>query len=235
MITLPVFNISFGETIALLKKLKLYKGLGPKIRGDYSDEFLAICRDNKHTDIYKVAIRNLDYEILLSDDSIIQFNIDNNKLRFCFIQNPNTHVGKIEYLKSIYSEEELIQLDEATIEDLVDHINEDEYEQFLNEQEINLGATIIRYDYDRNGYKPLIHSCSHLHVGLNDNFRITSSVIVSPLKFAIFCLKIIYYDKWQLFFDQHQDITNYLKQAKRGCDLMVENWNESERHELFLG
>lgn len=235
MITLPVFNISFGETLALLKELKLYKGVGPKKRGDYSDDFLAVCRDNRHTDIYEVAIRNLDYEILLVDDSIIQLYVEDSKLRYCFIQNPNTHVGKLEYLRSIYAEDELVQFDEEAIEDLVAQINEDEYEQFLNEQEINLVATIVRYDYDARGYEPLVHSCSHLHVGLNDNFRITSSIIVSPLKFAIFCLKIVYYDKWKIFFEHHRDIISYLRRAKQACTPLVENWSELERHELFLG
>ncbi len=234
MISKGSFSISIDDSIAFLKTLGLFKGKGVKNTGEYSSEFLKVCRTNKHTHIYKTAIGNLDYEILLADDSIFQIAQKENYLRYCFIQNPNYSFSKHEFLKMLYPDEELVEIDEKTLDELIMDINENEYEQFLNEQELNLGATIIRYDYDEHGYKPLLHSCSHMHIGLNENFRLPSSIILTPLKFVLFCIKQLYLDKWS---DRHQndaDFVSYLATAKKGCPAMQKNWDKVEENDIYI-
>lgn len=234
MISEPKFSISFDSAVALLNKLKIFKGRGPKNTGDYSSDFLKTCRSNKHSLIYKTAIDNLDYEIILIDDSLLQLSRTSNILRYCFIQNPNYSFSKIEFLKYIYSEDELFGIDEETLNSLILDVDENEYEQFLNEQELNLTATIIRYDYDMRGYTPLLHSCSHLHIGINENFRIPCSIILTPLQFVIFCLKQIYLDTWSEEFKTNTGIITYLENAKKDCMAMVANWNKIEEHDIYV-
>jgi hypothetical protein len=165
MINDTSFKLSVVDTLKLLKGFGIYKGKGDKAIGDHSEEFKKASRGNRHTDIYQIAIKNNDYEVLLYDDSIFQFGIKNNIIRYAFIQNPQHFFKKDDYLSSIYGADELLTFSEEDLIGLLDSIQEDEYEQFLNEQDLNLESHIIRYDLDLKGYDPLIHSCSHIHIG----------------------------------------------------------------------
>lgn len=234
MISEGSFRISLDYSITLLKKMNLYKGIGKKPLGEYSPQFLKISRTNRHTIIHKTAIENLDYEILLSDDSIFQISKKENYLRYCFIQNPTCNFSRLEYIRTIYSDEDLIDIDEETLDNLITEVDENEYEQFLIEQELNLNSTIIRYDFDEKGYKPLLHSCSHVHIGLNENLRIPCSLIISPLKFVIFTIKQVYYDEWKEEFENNTDIIKYLEVAKKSCPKMAKNWDAIEENDIFL-
>lgn len=179
------FIASINDSIDLLIKFNLLKSKGIKGNGVYSDEFLKISKGDNIIETYKCAIKNLDYDILLKDDSIIQFQQKNDDLRYAYIQNPYKFISKEEYAFLTHTAEELEILSDFTIEEL---INENEYEQFLNEQSLNSISNYFRYDCSPVGYKPLIHSYSHFHIGMNENVRIPTSKIITPLKFTKFSL-----------------------------------------------
>jgi len=236
MINNSVFKISIGESIELLKEIKLFKSLGPNKIGVYSEEFKKVCRRNKHIEIYKTIISNNDYEILLSDDSIFQFAYEDNYLRFSFVQNPRINATKYDYLKNCFPDED--DLDELSEEEINAMIDENEFEQFLNEQEINSNLIYVRYDYDKKGYNPLLHSCSHLHIGLNENFRIPSSIILTPLEFVFFCIKQCYYNTWKLYHEKTflDEIIKKLHASKKQClsikDIKI--WDTIEQNEIYI-
>lgn len=235
MINESVFNISISESINLLKKINLFKGKGPKNVGDYSDIFKKISRRNKHIEIYNSIRDNLDYEIILNDDSFFQFSKQKNYLRYSYIENPNFNYTKYDFLRISFTDEEIVDFTEEDINSLID---ENEYEQFLNEQEINSNLTYIRYDYDPKGYIPLLHSCSHIHIGLNENFRIPSSLILTPLQFVTFSIKQRYYEIWKFHHEslEHHIITDNLKTIKNQClNITDQNiWNDVEKNEIYL-
>lgn len=232
--SLGSFINSMEMSIKLLKEYSLYKGKGDWHLKNHSSEFIAISRENRHTDIYSTAIKNRDYEILLVDESIFQFTYGKDFLRFCFIQNPYKHPDILDYINSIYSSEELIDLKEGEIQSLISSIDDYEYEQFLSEQDFNLESHIIRYDYSQKGYAPLIHSCSHIHIGLNENLRIPISKILTPLKFILFCIKNTYYDNWKKSFVSGKT-SEFVRNCKAQCgDLPKEFWQVDETYELHL-
>jgi hypothetical protein len=235
MISEATFNISIKHSIKLLKDLKLYKGVGPKNIGEYSDEFKKVCRNNRHVEIYNAIRDYLDYEIILSDESFFQFSFRNDYLRFSFIQNPSFKYTKNDYLKICFPEDDLDFLSEDEIEGL---INENEYEQFLIEQEINSNLIYVRYEYDKTGYNPLLHSCSHIHIGLNENLRIPSSIILTPLEFVLFSVKQCYYDVWKIY---HESLTIgnvavKLLNSKNRCLPITDHtiWNPIEQNEIYI-
>ena len=196
--------------------------------------FKKVSRKNRHTDIYKVAIQNKDYEILLVDDSIFQFSIENYTLRYAFIQNPRLFINKEDFLTYLYTAEYLLSFTEDELVELQNSINEEDYEQYLNEQDLNLEAQIIRYDLDLNGYDPLIHSCSHIHIGLNTNLRIPCSKILTPLNFIFFSVKHTYYKEWKAgIYEESMQIQ--LKDSKRASlELPKSQWIEKETYEFYL-
>ena len=89
---------SVQEALKILKSFKLFKGVGTKPLGDHSFEFKKTSRKNRHIDIYNTALTNKDYEILLIEDSIFQFGVDQKTLRYAFIQNPNVFISKEDFL-----------------------------------------------------------------------------------------------------------------------------------------
>ena len=234
MISQGAWAISMSESLSFLKARKLFKGEGNFFKKNHSTDFIRISKENKHSEIYTAAIQNLDYEILLFDDSIFQFAMGERFLRYCFIQNPYKYVDIHDYLNSIYTPEELIELRQDEIELLISTVSENEYEQFRNEQDLDLQSHIIRYDFSDRGYTPLVHSCSHIHVGLNENLRIPCSRILTPLSFVIFCIKNTYYEDWKKSYDSNQT-PSYLKGKKKLCKKLDSGyWQDIEEHELYI-
>jgi len=226
------FHTSIKEAESLLKKFNLLKSIGHKKFGQYSDEFLKTSKKNDIVKTYKCAIENRDYNLLLIDDSIMQFRKDKEELRYAFIQNPYTYVSKENYISIIFSPEELNDQTEISVEQLID---DNEYEQFLNEQKLNSISNYFRYDYSRKGYFPLIHSCSHMHIGQNENVRIPIAKILTPLKFTKFCIKNTYFDEWKMQFKNNPDFTNEVINMKNDCIALPENdWKDLENNDLHL-
>jgi hypothetical protein len=235
MINEATFQISIDESIGFLKELYFYKGRGPKQDGNHSAESKKVGKSNRHIDIYEVVIENKDYEILLFDDSAFQFSFSKEILRYSFIQNPNIFTSKVEYIASFLEKEEFDTLSEEQLSSYVEAINEDEYEQFLNEQELNLNANYIRYDMTELGYLPLIHSYSHIHIGLNPSFRVPSAKVLTPLSFVLFCVKHSYYKDWKIAVENFNNFSLRIKDCKSKCaDLPEKFWMSDETFELYL-
>jgi hypothetical protein len=229
------FRTSIDDSVILLKKLGMFKSRGVKNIGEHSDEFVKTSRKNKHIDIYNTAIRNLDYELLLFDDSIFQITMKNDQLRYAFIQNPNVFISREEYLSSIYSPEELINMSPGEFQALKNEVTDEEYEQYNSEKEINLKSHIIRYDMGGEGYLPLVHSYSHIHIGLNENLRISCSRILSPLKFVIFVIKNTYFNEWKSICLKTEEIGDEILRVKQNCEtLSDEYWTLRDQYELYL-
>ena len=72
--TRGAFTSSVTSAEQLLKKISLFKSKGVKDLGLTSDEFKNISLKGNYFDTYQAAIRNLDYDILLNDDSFLQFS-----------------------------------------------------------------------------------------------------------------------------------------------------------------
>ena len=126
-------------------------------------------------------------------------------------------------------------MEEYELTELLKGISDFEYEQFLNEQEMNISANYIRYDATLQGYKPLLHSYSHIHIGNNKDLRIPSSKTITPLMFSKFAIKNSYYALWKKYYDKNSTFKNDIKIAKSKCTILPSNkWNLIEQDELYL-
>lgn len=235
MISKGKFAASLTEAKNLLEELALFKAIGPRPIGEYSKEFKKTSRTCRHIDVYNVMRDNLDYEFVLHDDSFFQFCVSKNYLRYCFIENPNITYTKREYLKTIFPDLPDEEINDDTIAELV---KEHEYEQFLNETEINSNLLYVRYDFDKKGYVPLLHSCSHLHIGMRESVRIPLSKALTPRQFVAFCVKLAYPEIWEGFHDQCPDndpIHHKLQAIKNENPVLGKDfWDAMESSELYM-
>jgi len=237
--SIGAFNTSLKEAQIFLSNVNLFKSLGIKVinKDDVSQEFKSASQKNDYFKLYKCALANFDYDILLSDDSIFQFSYKVNRghlpfIRYAFFQNPQEYKSYEEYLENL---RELGIVEEETNEEIGNSF-ENDYQQFLTEQNVNTSSTSIRYDLDYSNYQPLVHSVSHLHIGHANNIRIPCDKILTPLKFTVFVLKHVYYYQWKdLVETGNVYLSECLKSTKLNCpQLTAAHWKVTETKELFL-
>jgi len=219
---------SLIDGVKLLKELNLFKSNGVKFlfKNGVSDEFKKSSLSGDYLKIYQTAIENLDYDILLADDSIFQFEIDEDGARFAYFQNPSDYISYQDFIIKHFDDYNQDYDEYFTIE----------YEQFRNEQNINASAITIRYDLDAPNYRPNIHSTSHYHIGNQNNVRIPCDKIITPLSFILFVVKHVYYYEWKAAIEnQNEVLNNFLNTSKTNCiKLEIANWIDVEKREFFL-
>lgn len=232
MMTIGKFQVSINESVDLLIKMGLFKQRNPiKSSWEYS-EFINYAKKNNLFQIHKYIIENHTYDILLKDDSIFQFSMSENYIRYSYIQNPYKWVSKEEYVTQILSDYELV---EGTLADILRTVNDEEYQQFIDELGINSKANHFRYDYSSAEYEPLVHACSHLHIGINENLRIPVAQVISPLLFVAFCIKHTYYPEWKSKINSADPyLMSVISDIKNSESFHLTNWDEVEKNDLYI-
>jgi hypothetical protein len=231
------FNISISKIEAILKEFELFKmnGIHSINERGVSSEFKSATIKETYFKAYNVGLANYDFDFLTNDQSFFQFefhiNDQKTEIRFSFFQNPVDFISYNDYLLQLIEEHHLVE----TVDE-VRGLFEDEYDQFLNEQENISNYTTFRYDLDQDNYLPVVHSFSHIHVGHQNNIRIPINKVISPLKFVLFVIKNVYYLKWKNKMENNPDfILSALKDARvHQADLNNKFWKEEEKLELHM-
>lgn len=184
---------SIKKAYSVLEELKLFKNKFAK-NSLYSNEFLQKSKNSNYIDAYNAAINNLDFDILLTDDSFFQFEervekLSNGKnttvVRFAYFENPYNTISYAEYL----------QKHGFNIDEIGDELRLD-YEQDMSEKSLKEEFFTLRYDCSEGTYKKGIHPYSHFHIGFRESFSIPINKHISPLVFVNFVLKSRYYSHW---------------------------------------
>lgn len=231
------FNISLIEVERTLKSFNLFRMNGIKSINEtgVSSQFKSLSIKESYVNAYLEGLKYYDYDFLLSDQSYFQFEFKKTEtfidIRYAFFQNPINHITYLSYIEEQIKNFDLVE----SIED-IGELLEDEYNQYLNEQDLKSSYTTIRYDSDLSNYRPLIHSISHLHIGHMNNLRIPLNKIISPLQFVLFTIKHVYYQEWKEKVEsEFEFIKERLATSKNGeVVLSKDKWDEIEAIELFL-
>jgi len=231
------FIISLSEVEKTLKSFDLFRMRGIKsINGDgVSPQFKLASIKDDYINAYTEGLRYNDYDFLLNDQSYFQFEFKKTDsfidIRYAFFHNPINYITYSEYIQ-----EQLKTFGMMESPEEIGTLLEEEYNQFLNEQDLKLNYTTIRYDSDYGNYKPLVHSVSHIHIGHSNNMRIPINKIISPLNFVLFTIKHVYYQEWK---GKVKTDLDYIKErmaiSKHGEQNLPNHiWDEMEKIELYL-
>lgn len=227
------FWTSYKASTLLLRDLNMRKNLQNHHGIPYSKDLVSVSKKGDIQSLYAYMSDNLDYDILLADDSMITMNMEGGLVRMVYLQNPIKHIDILEYV-SMYHKDDL---NVCSVDELRE-IYKEEYERHLATLELNKAAVYIRYDEDPTLYRPMVHPYIHLHIGMNNNIRIPSSVEMTPLTFILFILQQVYYDVWVKEFtgksSQDNIIMGYAQQDKQIFSLVEDVWKDSERQFLHL-
>lgn len=177
---------------------------------------------------YINQVQSSNYNISLSDNSIFQFQFNNEdtlKLKYCYIQSPYDFPGYKEYIIKEY---------DCEFKD-VGYEYRSDYEQALTEAPLKKQIMLLRYDYSEQGYKEGIHSVSHLHIGYSNSMRMTFDKILTPEAFTIFLLKQIYYDYWTEYFNDDRFKITYTN-FKNRCNIVNKSnfFNELDNCDFYI-
>lgn len=226
------FATSIYDASVILKDLRLLRGENLVWR-NASDEFLKASRQDNYKLMYDVAINRFDYNLILIDGSIFQFEKDSDEdLRYAFIQAPYNYVPFEDFLLTFMDAQD-IPVHQSDLDELRCTF-ENDYEQFLSEQGINSKVIYFRYDVDGERYMPNLHSYAHLHVGHNNDIRIPCASILTPVAFVVFVVKQTYKESWEKCLVDEGKKNKLLRLAQDRELLKEDKWNEIERQELAL-
>ncbi len=181
-----------------------------------SEEFTraAMSFNPEYKDLYRIGLRNWDYNFLLKDYSFLQFahtlTGEELSIRFAYYANP---------FSSTSLEEALAVYDGADYE---------LYLQLLEENEERGDALLIRYEVATQDYIELRHPSAHFHIGLHEG-RWPVDKVLSPKAFALFIAKLFYVATW----DETSD--DQLAEEKRGCPVLGDHlFSEKDRRHLYV-
>lgn len=226
------FAASIADASRILKGLRLHRG-DNLMWCAASEEFLKVSKQDNYKLMYDTAIEHYDYNIMLKDGSIFQFEIkENEDLRYAYIQAPYNYVSFEDFLLTFMDENE-IPKEESELMDLMSTF-ENEYEQMLAEQGINGKVIYFRYDVDSVRYMPNIHSYAHLHIGISNDIRIPCASRLTPVSFVIFVVKQAYKACWEKYIIEDEKKNELLHFAGEKDMLEDEQWKEDESKELVL-
>lgn len=226
------FTTSISDAAAILKELELYRGENLFWR-NASEEFLKVSKQDNYKKMYDTAIEHYDYNLILKEGSIFQFEeAENENLRFAFLQAPYNYVSFENFLLTFMDEQDMPN-DKMELIGLKISF-ENDYEQFLSEQGVNSKVIYFRYDIDSEQYDPNVHSYAHLHVGLCNDIRIPCASRLTPASFVVFVIKQVYKKYWEKYVLDNNRRSHILHLAKDRILLEDDKWNEEEKKELFL-
>lgn len=228
-------NDSLRVAKKILKEIELFSDYN-KTRaqtlaiGKFSEEFIRISQKDDYEEIYNVALKNMDFDYILEDDSFFQFSCDTGAeglekgyIRYAYFECPRKIVTYQEFLAQ---NELFIDEDDGAFIDY--------YEQEKSESALKNTVTPIRYDYDYGLFKPIHHPISHLHIGHNNQVRIPLNKIITPAKFVIFVLRNVYPKQWKEAFEREQ-FKSLCLSAKNSCsDLEIDFFHEEEKKMLYM-
>ena len=226
------FATSIYEASVVLKEINLLRGenlLWRKASGD----FLKVSKSDNYKLMYDTAVNHVDYNFMLEDGSIFQFEKEeNDDLRYAFIQTPYNYISFSDFLLSYYDEKDIPTGFEEL--QLLKSSYENEYEQMLAERGYNSKVSYFRYDVDSVRYMPNIHSYAHLHVGIGNDIRIPCASILTPVAFVVFVIKQTYKESWENCLKDEVRKKKILHYAQDRVLLDAERWKNIERQELAL-
>lgn len=209
------FKQSLQNAKKILKSCDLLRN-ADDINKTLENKFYKIESNEDLAEYYMDEINNFNFNIMLFDESILQFQYNNDgsslKLKYCYIQFPYNFPDYREYIIKEHS----CGFNEAG------YSYKDEYIQALMDAPLKGQIMILRYDYSELGYKKGIHGVSHIHIGFSNSMRITFDKILTPEAFVFFILKQIYFKYWEEKISDDNFMSTFTN-FKNRCDTVLES------------
>ncbi|MBC1566941.1 DUF2290 domain-containing protein [Listeria booriae] len=203
----------------------------------FSSEFKKASITKSYNEMYTVARRQMDYNLLVKkDEAIFQFGYERkngriNELRYAFFECPIVYPSYGDFLDGInYTTEEVGDAFLSEYEDWKERCRDN----LVDEGKTKINPVSIRYDYSEAQYAGIKHPVSHFHIGENNEIRIPTKKIITPFSFVTFVLRNVYYQDWKRLIHTQAFSENYYK-GKRNCqDIKNNHFSPDEEKDFYM-
>ena len=219
----------------LLKKLGLF---GSREKFPNKNTQAADFRGLNYIDVYRKYINDIAYDFLLVDQSILCFNykgkdIHDGGLSYSYIESP---VSLLSYEAFVTREFDLDPSNdryEVDLEEIGDGYYS-EYEIYLETLPVKTGVCPIRFDCDASSYREGVHPACHVHIGFENDLRIGTRNVLTPLSFFLFIVRQHYPRAWEKIRD-FDDFGTFRKEVRLEIAQVHNNyWKSRDTDELYL-
>lgn len=158
---------------------------------------VALMPDASHESIFFAGLEHQYYNFLLKDYSFFQFSLTNDspyESRLCYIPNPQNNMLVTNFDDTSPDSRSSIGVYNQMFKE--GDIDFEEYSQAISEIESKVSTPIIRVDTSESQYTPVDHPYCHMHMGINNQSRLSLDRYMSPSLFTMFILRTFYYDAW---------------------------------------
>jgi hypothetical protein len=214
--TLPEFMKSTRAVAVMLDERGILQQTYTTASLRPSSEFAAYAMsvNPDYQELYRIGLRNRDYNFLLVDYSFLQFAYggdgDYLSLRFAYYANP------------------FVSVSPETVMETCDGADYELHLQLLEENEERSDALVIRYEVATRDYVELRHPAAHFHIGLHEG-RWPVDKILSPKAFTLFIAKLFYAPCWNDAADDQ------LATEKHSCEVLADNlFSARDRRHLYF-
>lgn len=220
------FRTQVSEVEKILGTLGLY---GDRCHWPAYDQYGASSfRGKNHLEIWRFCFGNQLYDFKLSDDSLIQFRVNNFEpfeASYLYLECP---------FDEFISFDDFIKLQEAPEEEKDLIALQQEHDYYMGSLEIKDAVTPIRYDYNPTLYKAGRHPASHIHFGYSNEIRLGAKKILRPLSFLFFVIRQCYPDIWAQF-TQNDRAEHLCRNIREHLDdIDAECWDKFDEWEMVL-
>lgn len=142
-----------------------------------------------YADVWNAYYSKQMFDVLLDDFAILQFSLHGDardEIRYAYVECPRRIMRFSDFQSMMLAQRAGIDPEEI----------EYEYELHIESSSYKDGFAPIRYDYSVRDYREGLHPVSHLHIGHENNIRVSASKILEPLSFLFLVLRQCYPKTW---------------------------------------
>lgn len=235
MIPDSLFYPQLEDIERLLKRLNL---LAERQKSPNSALGAAEMKGKAYREQYELMFRELAYNFRMGDQSLLRFtrsgeDIHVGTLSYCYYESP-VSVMSYESFVAFYADVAIgTREHKEALKEVGSELASD-YEDYISNADLKKATTPLRYDYKAEDYRAGIHPASHVHFGSENDIRVGTKRIMTPLAFVLFIIRQRYPVSWDKL--QHWNNHAELCRNVRGKldEVDANYWNDLDEQELFL-
>jgi hypothetical protein len=195
------FRASITQALGVLDDAGLLEARARK--PTYPSDMATILRSKSYGEMWQACLDDEWYDCRLSDSSLVQFRRWDQKLSYSYLEAP--------YEAMIFEEYASERIDEnwrmlpASVRQSFELDLRAGYELYLQSELIERPTTPLRYDYEPALYRAGVHPAGHIHFGLNNEIRVCTRRIFTPLSFTLFFVRQYYPKNWESVLQTRKD------------------------------
>jgi hypothetical protein len=190
----------------------------------FTQQMVSELRQLNYVDQWKLSRSNSWCHVMLDDLSYFSFSDLAGKPSYGYYPCPLEIESLADYLRERDIEPTKRNKMEAA----------EEYDLAIETATLKESLTPIRYDIDTNAYRVCVHPTAHLHIGRDNQIRIATRRIMTPLAFVLFVIRQTYPENWTKLLT-YSDSLKLARKIRSGLPEIKEpNWTEKDEIQSYL-